>query len=137
MSYENMGDLISDLRKQKNLTQKDLAGKLHVTDKAVSKWERGISCPDINTIPQIAKVLNISTEELLNFHTNDLMKTTPKNPLGEKINSIVNLVFNAVGIAMGIAVLVLSILGGIGADSAITLMALGLTCLGISQLKNK
>lgn len=41
MEYTNMGDLISDTRTAKNMTQKDLADKLNITDKAVSKWERG------------------------------------------------------------------------------------------------
>lgn len=42
-----MGSTISNLRKEKNMTQAELANKLNVTDKAVSKWERGISYPDI------------------------------------------------------------------------------------------
>lgn len=41
MDYNHMGDLISSVRKSKNMTQKELADLLHVTDKAVSKWERG------------------------------------------------------------------------------------------------
>lgn len=43
MEYENMGDLICNMRKEKNMTQRELADKLNVTDKAVSKWERGVS----------------------------------------------------------------------------------------------
>lgn len=47
MNRINMGSTISNLRKEKNMTQAELANKLNVTDKAVSKWERGISYPDI------------------------------------------------------------------------------------------
>lgn len=43
MENEKMGQLISELRKSKQMTQKDSAEKLHVSDKAVSKWERGLS----------------------------------------------------------------------------------------------
>ena len=62
---QSMGTIISDARKSKNMTQAELAEVLHVTDKAVSKWERNICCPDITLIPEIAKTLDISIEELL------------------------------------------------------------------------
>ena len=67
MEYKSMGQIISDLRKKKGLTQKQLAEKLNVTDKAVSKWERDVARPDINTIPKLAEVLEISVEELMNI----------------------------------------------------------------------
>ena len=60
MEYTHMGDLISDARKAKNMTQRELAESLNITDKAVSKWERGASCPDINTIPKLADILGVS-----------------------------------------------------------------------------
>lgn len=59
------GKKISSLRKEKNLTQKDLAEKLHVSDKAVSKWERGLNYPDLTLLPVIANVLETSVTELL------------------------------------------------------------------------
>lgn len=138
MNSENMGDLISKLRKQHNMSQKDLADKLNVTDKAVSKWERGISCPDINTIPKLAEVLNISVQELLTLRK-DLQKAISDDDLtiNQKINRIVTLVFKAVGMAMGIAVLVLSVMSDIKTDSAITMLAIGVTCIGISLLQSK
>lgn len=49
------------------MTQSDLAKKMNVTDKAISKWERNLSCPDINSIPQLAESLDVSVEELLNI----------------------------------------------------------------------
>ena len=59
------GNKISQLRKQHNMTQKDLAQLLSVTDKAVSKWERGINFPDLMTLEKIAEVLHTSVVELL------------------------------------------------------------------------
>ena len=47
MNKERFGAFITEIRKERHLTQKDLAEKLHVTDKAVSKWERGLSYPDV------------------------------------------------------------------------------------------
>ena len=54
---KTMGTIISEARKEKNLTQADLATAMNVTDKAVSKWERDIACPDINSIPKLAEIL--------------------------------------------------------------------------------
>lgn len=59
------GNKISQLRKQHNMTQKDLAQLLSVTDKAVSKWERGINFPDLMMLEKIAEVLHTSVVELL------------------------------------------------------------------------
>lgn len=59
------GKRISLLRKEKNLTQKELAEKLHVTDKAVSKWERGLNYPDLSLLPILADVLETSISDLL------------------------------------------------------------------------
>ena len=59
------GNKISQLRKQHNMTQKDLARLLSVTDKAVSKWERGINFPDLLTMEKIAQIFDTSVVELL------------------------------------------------------------------------
>ena len=61
-----MGEIISTLRREKGMTQKELADKLNITDKAVSKWERDVACPDTMTIPKLAGILGISVEELMN-----------------------------------------------------------------------
>lgn len=61
-----MAQFISDLRKEKKLTQKELAGQLGVTDKAVSKWERGLSYPDIALLSKLSQILGVTTNELLN-----------------------------------------------------------------------
>jgi len=70
MSSEKMGQFISELRKSQQVTQKDLAAKLNVTDKAVSKWERGLSYPDIALLMPLANILETTAEELLNGERN-------------------------------------------------------------------
>ena len=62
---EKFGQFIAQLRKEKGLTQKDLAEKLFVSDKAVSKWETGMHLPDITVLTPLADILGVSVTELL------------------------------------------------------------------------
>lgn len=57
--------MITELRKEQGMTQLQLAEKMGVTDKAVSKWERDLSCPDINSLPNLAAIFDISIDELM------------------------------------------------------------------------
>lgn len=66
MASKSMGEIVSTLRREKGMTQKELADMLNITDKAVSKWERDIAFPDTQTIPKLAEILGISVEELMN-----------------------------------------------------------------------
>lgn len=59
------GAFVSQLRKEKGMTQKDLAERLFVSDKAVSKWERGLSLPDISLLQPMADILGVTIAELL------------------------------------------------------------------------
>ena len=63
VNYKEIGLFISKKRKELNMTQKDLANKLNVTDKAVSKWERGLGCPDISILEILSNILGISILE--------------------------------------------------------------------------
>lgn len=65
MSEKTIGRFISDLRKSKGITQKELAQKLNVSDKAVSRWERDESNPDLQLIPVIADIFGVTCDELL------------------------------------------------------------------------
>ncbi len=65
MNYDNIGEFIKEKRKEKNLTQKELASKIGVTDKAVSKWETGLGCPDVSILEILSKELDCSILELL------------------------------------------------------------------------
>lgn len=60
-----IGKKIAELRKEKGWTQAELAKKLNVTDKAVSKWEQGAGCPELYTVVDIAKIFEVSTDYLL------------------------------------------------------------------------
>ena len=71
MDAEKVGKFISERRKAMNLTQNELAHKLHITDKAVSKWERGLSFPDISILIPLAEILNISLYDLLKGGSED------------------------------------------------------------------
>ena len=65
MDNQRFGSFIVQLRKENNLTQKELAEKIHLTDKAISKWERGLSFPDISMLEPLAETFNVSVLELL------------------------------------------------------------------------
>lgn len=65
MNNNKFGETIVLLRKEKGMTQKELADKLGVTDKAVSRWETGKNYPDIETLKKLAEVLEVSVNELL------------------------------------------------------------------------
>ena len=130
MNNQSMGDMISTLRKEKGMTQKDLADRLSITDKAVSKWERNLAFPDTATIPGLAEILGISVEELMNA------KSIPEH--GHKgVSFLINIILKALPTAMGIAVVVISILGELDRKSAFTMLGIGLLSVGIYLLRLK
>ncbi len=65
MDCQKIGDIIRRLRVEHGLTQSGLAEKLSVSDKAVSKWERGLGCPDVSILPELSGVLGVDLEGLL------------------------------------------------------------------------
>jgi len=65
MEQEKIGKFIFELRKEKNMTQKELADKLGVTDRAISKWENGRGMPDLSLMKPLCKELDITINELL------------------------------------------------------------------------
>lgn len=73
MDLQKMGKIISEMRKKKALTQNQLGDMLGVSGKAVSKWERGISAPDISILNELSKILEISVSEIL---TGEKMQNT-------------------------------------------------------------
>ena len=114
---EKIGKFICELRKSEGLTQKDLANKLGVTDKAVSKWERGLSCPDIELLIPLAKILNVSTDEILMGKKNiSSSQIEPEaivneafhyatNSTQSKLNKIKNSLFGGISIVFLIAIM--------------------------------
>lgn len=70
------GRLIAELRKKQGLTQQQLADKLNLSNKTISKWESGSGSPDISNLPVLAEALEISVDELLNGELNQLKSDT-------------------------------------------------------------
>lgn len=125
---KSLGKVIAELRKENNMTQMDLAEKMCVTDKAVSKWERDISCPDIKTINKLAEIFNVDINILLN---------TKVDTKSIKTHSIINQILSSVAVAMGVACIVLLLINKVDIKDAILMLAIGLTSIGMYILKNK
>ncbi len=128
MTNKSMAEVISGRRKELGMTQKDLAEKLNITDKAVSKWERGIACPDTAAIPKLAQILGISLEELMNAEP-------AQKSGGEKTEQVLDVALKAIPMAMGIAVTVLAVLGELDVQSGFSMLGIGLACLAVRELK--
>lgn len=65
MDQKSFGEFIANLRKEAELTQRQVANTLHVTDRAVSKWERGLCYPDVTLLEPLAATLGVNVEDLL------------------------------------------------------------------------
>ncbi|MCR5189023.1 MAG: helix-turn-helix domain-containing protein, partial [Treponema sp.] len=81
MDAEKTGNLINFLRTKMGITQKELAAKINVSDKAVSKWERGDGCPDVGILPVLAQNLECDVDSLIR---GELPSTTPRKELTEE-----------------------------------------------------
>ena len=127
---KTLGTMIAELRKQHGMTQLELAEKMGVTDKAVSKWERDLSCPDINSLPNLAEILGVSVEELMQI------KKEAEAPVS-KVSEILEIAPKAVAMAMGIAVTALTILNELDVRSGMIMLGIGLACTGIALMREK
>lgn len=128
MENKNMGEVIAELRRQHHMTQADLAAKMGVTDKAVSKWERNLSRPDVDSLPLLAETLHTTVETLLTSQS-----PAKKSPAPTLLHTILL----AVPLAMGVAAFVCSLLGEIDLRSLGGMLGLGLACLGIAAFLDK
>lgn len=124
-----MGQTISALRKAHGMTQAELADQLGVTDKAVSKWERDLSCPDLGSLPRLAALLEVSVDALMQVGDSTVTRA-PKS-----VGDTVTLVCKAVALAMGVAVVVLSAMNALDPHTGVTLLGVGLTCAGVCLLR--
>ena len=79
MNQIKIGRFIAESRKKANLTQVQLAEKLGITDKAISKWERGVAMPDTSIMLELCDILGISVKELLSGERIDMEKNDQKN----------------------------------------------------------
>ena len=82
---ETIGNRISKYRKTKGMTQEELANQMGVSSQAVSKWENDASCPDISTLPQLCRILGITSDELLTGKTSEvkMMPASQRKSLDE------------------------------------------------------
>lgn len=85
MDNDKIGKLIRELRRRNNLTQEQLADKVGVGFRAVSKWERGINAPDISNIYELCKIFNITKDELLSGKLKEKDNSNNKNKSKSKI----------------------------------------------------
>ncbi len=65
MDCTKVGKLLYDLRKEKCMTQKEVADKMNISDKTVSKWERGLGCPDVSLLSELSNIFGINIEKIL------------------------------------------------------------------------
>lgn len=65
MDCSKTGKIILELRREKGMTQKQLADAINISDKTVSKWERGLGCPDVSLLSELSEVLEVNVEKLL------------------------------------------------------------------------
>lgn len=135
MPSKDIGQEIARLRKERNMTQLQLADLMNVTDKAVSKWERGLSYPSFKTIQKLADVLEVPLEDLIDIESEENMK---KEELGmnENLKQVTQVIFKAISLAMGIAVIVLSILKELDISSGFIMLGIGLFSLALDNLRN-
>lgn len=84
MDAKRTGSFIAEMRKQNNMTQAELAAKLQVTDKAVSRWERGVGYPDITLLEPLAGQLGVTVLDILRGE-----KTFPDKMTGEETEQTV------------------------------------------------
>ncbi len=80
MDCSKVGELIRLRRTEKNLTQKQLADAMNISDKTISKWERGLGCPDVTLLPELATLLGMNIEEILkgDFRMNEMINGNMK-----------------------------------------------------------
>lgn len=150
MDNKRIGKLISELRKKKGLTKQELGDKVGVGFRAVSKWENGVTLPDISIISELSKVLGINVDQLLcpaGYYSN-LDKKTFKKKIKLSIfseNKIDNYkskhsykeenykVLRDIGIAVIVEVIVLNILNELTLKNSIIIATIGFLCIIISD----
>lgn len=135
MEKNSFGSMISSLRREKGLTQSELAEKMGVTDKAVSKWERDLSFPDISSLPKLAEIFGLSVDELIQAKARP---SAEKNTSGREAGGgIPAVILKGVSLAMGVAAAVLSVMGRLEAGDAVKMLAIGLACLSAAALSGQ
>ena len=110
------------------MTQLDLAQKMGVTDKAVSKWERDLSFPDVASLPKLAEELGCTVDELL-----EVKSAAQNNTSRSKAPTLIELVLK-VALAMGVGVITISLMDKGEPRTMLCLLGIGLACLALVQI---
>lgn len=134
MDVKRTGSFIAEMRKGKNMTQAELAAKLQVTDKAVSRWERGVGYPDITLLEPLAGQLGVTVLDILRGE-----KTFPDKMTGEETEQTVEetvrlaavqrrqavrrVILLAIVMLIGVAMLIWGILWWTSQQSALKIIA--------------
>lgn len=129
MTRHSFGTTVSTLRKEKGMTQLDLAREMGVTDKAVSKWERNLSFPDVTSLSKLAEELGTTVDELLEAKT-----ATRDDGPREKATALMELTLKAVALAMGVGVVTISLMDKGEPRTLLCLLGIGLACLALVQI---
>jgi transcriptional regulator with XRE-family HTH domain/DNA-directed RNA polymerase subunit RPC12/RpoP len=112
MDQIKIGRFIAECRKNKNLTQMQLAERLNITDRAVSKWERGKSLPDSAVMLELCKILDITVTELLNGEKITMENNNEKNKqllldMAKEVESKNKIIWNSMWIIMWVSIIAL------------------------------
>ena len=136
MKKQSFGAMIAAMRKEQGMTQLELAEKMGVTDKAVSKWERDLSFPDVDSIPRLAEIFDVTVDELMQVKSD-----SKENGKANRISEIVDIALKVIALATGIDVVVLSLIDVIEAKDAVIMLGIGLACMAacmaITQFSKK
>ena len=116
MDQIKIGRFIAERRKKASLTQMQLAEKLGITDKAISKWERGIAMPDTSIMLKLCDILGISVNELLCGEKIDMENNNQKNEqlfldMAKELEKKNKTVWTSMWIIMGVSVI--GLIGGL------------------------
>ena len=132
MKQQTFGATVAALRKERGMTQLELAEQMGVTDKAVSKWERDLSLPDTASLPKLAETLGVTVDELM--LGKPAGPAADASPAPSEAARLVPLILQGVALAMGVAVTALSALHQLDAEAALPMLGLGLAFLAAAQL---
>ena len=127
MDQEKIGKFIASCRKEKKLTQEELAEKLNITKNAVSKWERGLSLMDMSLLKPLSEILGVSINEILageKIEEKDIEKKSEENII--KLTELINLKsmkYGIIGMALfSIILMLISFFKGTPMASIVSLL---------------
>ena len=112
MDQIKIGKFIAECRKKQNLTQGQLAEKLGITDRAISKWENGRAMPDSSLMLDLCSILNISVNELLSGEVIDMENSNKKNEqllldMAKEVESKNKIIWTSMWVIMGVSMIAL------------------------------